>query len=206
MSLFTQHPYSLTGKTVSSLVARWAQPNGVRSVQRGTIIIANGAASNTGTITAVNTGSSYVSLLGNQSDDGGNYGTATVVSGIFPAVALTNATTVTVTRSGTPASTLPVSFNVIEYYPGTVRSIQSGTITIALGTLTNTATITSVTTNKAFMPWQGFINSYASTFDTTNPTRVCPTLVLTNATTVTASVFAATLADLIVSYTVVEFW
>jgi hypothetical protein len=82
--------------------------------------------------------------------------------------------------------------------PSVVNSIQRGTITVSGSS--NTATITSVTTSKAFLTFLGF------TFDTNdaNPSRWFTKTVLTNSTTVTADRSNGAAGAAIVSYEVVE--
>ena len=83
--------------------------SGIKSVQRGTITINAGAASNTATVTAVDTAKSVLSLLG--------WTASANVSTSGPGrLALTNATTITATRSGSPADTAVYSYELVEYY------------------------------------------------------------------------------------------
>lgn len=85
-----------------------------------------------------------------------------------------------------------------------IKLIQPGTITIANGVNTNTATITSVDTAKAFVVFGG--TSSAQSGDTTDqPDKWLARLALTNATTVTATRNATVGGDMIVAFTVVEF-
>lgn len=83
----------------------------LKSVQRGAIVISSGSASSTATISAVNHAKSELRFEGMQSNSssapvGTEYGTPT----------LTNATTVTASRSGTPASATTVQWEVSEFY------------------------------------------------------------------------------------------
>lgn len=82
-----------------------------------------------------------------------------------------------------------------------VKSIQRGTITIAAAESSNTATISSVDTNKAFVLYGGHTFSGTSSAFSSLAANV----VLTNATTVTAS-RVGTNNDTILAYTVVEFY
>ena len=83
-------------------------PGVIRSVQRGTIFL-SGVASNTATITVVNTAKSFVNYLGmntNVSDDQ-----------TLPIVSLTNGTTVTATREDAAASGgTTTSYQVVEFF------------------------------------------------------------------------------------------
>lgn len=86
-----------------------------------------------------------------------------------------------------------------------IKSIQSGTISIAVGTKTNTATISSVDLSKAAIIHNGSRGgTNSSTESALN--RVNVTLTLTNSTTLTANSYInVTTTATIVSYTIVEF-
>lgn len=87
-------------------------------------------------------------------------------------------------------------------YGSGIRSVQKGTITIANANTSNTATISSVNTAKAFVLFGG----HTGTDATYSLSQGVPKLDLTNATTVTANRDAqAATQSLTVSYTVVEF-
>lgn len=166
----------------------------IKTVQRGTITLA-GVASNTATITAVDTSNAYVVLLGYTHSD-----TAGQAADHWVRIALTNSTTVTATRIGT-AGTVVVSFEVVEFLPGRVRSIQPVSISLASVT-TNTATLgtTLLSTAKAYIAWGG---------STATPAALVPEsswcdLVLTNTTTVTAN-RNTNAGGAVVNGTVVEF-
>lgn len=64
-----------------------------------------------------------------------------------------------------------------------ISSIQRGTITIAAGATTGTATISSVTTSRAFL----IICGYTTDNTSENGAEVMPRITLTNATTITAT-------------------
>jgi len=82
-------------------------PGSIKSIQRGTITIANSSTSNTATITAVVTAKSIISLLGTSS-------TETSAANLLARVELTNTTTVTATRGGTTGS-VTVRYLAVEY-------------------------------------------------------------------------------------------
>jgi hypothetical protein len=172
-------------------VSQWLTGGGgrVKSIQRGTITIASGAAANTATITAVDTANTVLRWLGHtstiQQDDNG-----------YARIALTNATTITATRASNPAGDCVVSYEVIEYVPGAIRSIQRGTITVSADP--TDAVITSVTTSKAQVDYLGF-SFNATTADLT----VLPMLSLLSATAVRANEF--TIGG-VVGYQVVEWY
>lgn len=149
-------------------------PSLIKSIQRGTITV-TGSASGTATITAVNMNSSRLRLLWNTTTSGAN------ITGAFM-IELTNATTVTATCRTDNGQTSVVGFEVTEYMPGVIRSVQRSTITIAALATSNTATITAVNTAKSELEWLGQ-HSDEATQNADGYSR----LELTNATTVTAS-------------------
>lgn len=103
----------------------------VKNVYRDTITIAGGSTSNTKTIAKVDVYNSRVRFLGCSTNDG------TSSEG---RVGLTNETTVTATRAGNTNSTV-VSFEVTEYWPGVIKSVQRGVITVGAGAGSGTATL-----------------------------------------------------------------
>lgn len=82
-------------------------PGSIKSIQRGTITIANSSTSNTATITSVDTAKSILFLLGAES-------TETSVANTNVRLALTNATTVTMSRGGSTGS-VTGGYQVVEY-------------------------------------------------------------------------------------------
>lgn len=81
-----------------------------------------------------------------------------------------------------------------------VKSVQAGTIVIASGTASNTATITGVSLANSMIFMLG-----REIDTTTGPNNHCAHLVLTNATTITATRQATGASGLTVGYVVVEF-
>jgi len=171
------------------------RPLQIKSIQRGTITLTS-VASNTATITSVTTANAYVAYIGHRDSDtvGNNADNWTRLD-------LTNATTVTATRAGT-TGTVIVSFEVIEYYTGRLRSLQTVSISITNGNTSNTATLgtTLQSTAKAIIIWAG---------NSSSPTAIAPdsgwvNLVLTNTTTVTAT-RTGSAGTVVVNATVVEF-
>jgi hypothetical protein len=153
-------------------------PSLVKSIQRGTIVL-SGVTSNTATIAAVNLLDAELVFLGSTydtdaSDNDNNYECR---------VELTNATTVTAARVGAGGS-VTVSYEVIQYVPGVIRSVQRGTIAVS-GVTSNTATVTSVNTAKSRLTSLGSAASSGSPAGLGG--RFKANLVLTNATTITAS-------------------
>ena len=86
-------------------------------------------------------------------------------------------------------------------YGGGIKSIQQGTITVAAATSSNTATISSVATAKAFVLLNGFTFNFNA-----SAANHFSRVELTNATTVTATRNSAdNTYSTTVAYTVVEF-
>lgn len=182
----------------SGMVALWGASSLIASVQRGTITIATGSTSNTATITSVDTTRAIVTYGGEQyqnSVDQRNYVDCHVV--------LTNGTTVTVTRNnsgGAGTATPAIAYEVIEFMPGVLRSLQRGTITCGGAQASNTATITAVNTATSII-----INGRSLTSSGGDNTSEMGTIVLTNGTTVTLARNGST-AGLTAPYQVMEFY
>ena len=174
----------------------------IKSIQRGTISIGTGQSSNTATITAVDTNNAYVEFggfggdVGQLASSGLNKGPVTLY--------LTNSTTVTAQRDTTGTTdAVTVPYQVIEYYPGFLKSVQRGTITLA-GVASNTATITSVDTAKSYVIFGGWRRDETSAYTANAQSRWWPWLVLTNGTTVTANFTSAPTGNVIMPYQVIE--
>lgn len=156
----------------SGMVSLWGASSLIESIQRGTIAITNGTATNTATITAVDMSRARLRLIGYTINSGDTN------NRLAPRMAFVNATTISLTVNSNSIGTIVTgSFEVTQYYPGVVRSIQRGTMTGGA-----TAAITAVTTAKTELDWFGALGSDANT----NISSVAM-VVLTNATTVTAT-------------------
>lgn len=169
----------------------------LRSIQRGTITLADGQTTNTATITAVTTSRAYVRWLG--------FDVAAPVNSQAEArctVALTDSTTVTATRGAgaAGAAALIVSYEVVEFSAGLFRSIQTGTVTIANTATSGTATVTAVVTAKTALSLDGWRDDDAVGLSQ----NVYAHIVLTNSTTVTATRIG-TAGTLIAAFTLLEF-
>lgn len=164
------------------------------SIQAFEITIGTGAASNTATITSVDTTKSVIFF--------GGYTTTDTAAGSTSCVRgeLTNATTVTAYRNASSAtSTCTLRGTVVEFASSAITSIQTGTITLT-GATSNTATISSVDTTKSVV----FFLGNTSTHSTTSPRINCCRVSLTNATTVTCSRDTNS-SNVTAGYAVVEF-
>ena len=167
---------------------------GIARIQRGTITIASASTSNTATIAAVDLSRTRVVLLG-MTDEGSD----TTVQKTSMRVALTNATTVTATVDAAGAGNRIVSFEVVEYVAGSIRSVQRGTINTGTSA-SGTATITVVNTARTTLDYLGFTSPYSGA---AVPGHSQCRLVLTNATTVTATGLG-NLGERTIGYQVVE--
>lgn len=162
------------------------------SVQRGEVAIASGTASNTATITAVNTGRSMV-LVSTRSSDTTDTENNGMVLG-----SLSDTTTVLVERATSPAITATVRYEVVEFSLVSSVSVQTGEIALGLGDSSQTAAISSVATGRAWV-----YCSWGALTDGLQQTAVgCE---LTDATTVTAYRHNASAYSNRVRYFVVEF-
>lgn len=169
-------------------------PSLIKSIQRGTIVIAGGTSSNTATLsTAV--------VLANSLLTWGSQGLNTsgqVDAQMFTArITLTNTTTVTATRGGTTEA-LTVPYEVIEFWPGVLKSVQRGTV------VTGTpATITAVNTAKSMLSYLGCVGATSTGGEWGSWQGY---LVLTNSTTVTATEGGGNTTHITAGYQVAEFY
>jgi hypothetical protein len=169
----------------------WARA--MKSVQYFSITITAGNTSNTATLSpAVVADNSILLWLGQNFDQ-----TNTNNDNSNGSLAFTNGTTITATRVGT-GDILTVKGVVVEFYPGVVKTVQAGTITVTTST---TATLgTAVNTAKSIVFHLGNTST-----DTSGASSVEETaLTLTDSTTVTAT-RGVNSTTAVVSYRVVEF-
>lgn len=172
----------------SSFIGRG--PGQIKSIQRGTIAI-TGATSNTDVITAVDTTNSVLRKIGQTYN-----ATADTTDKVACRLTFTSATVITANVNTSPgAQTVTVSYEVIEFYPGIIKSIQRGTIALT-GTLT--AVITAVDTTKSWVDHLGETYTGASIFN-----DATARLTLTNTVTVTG---ASQENGVTVGFQVVEFY
>ena len=182
-------------QAMGGMVSLWGASSLIKSIQRGTIVIAAASASNTATIAAVATENTVVRWLGISYDTDG----AVDERSAWAYLSLTNATTVTATRGATTGAAT-VSYEVTEFLPGVIRSVQRGTIFMSAAA-SNTATITSVDTAKSMAYYNGTQSGDGFGYSSRYLIRV----VLTNATTVTATRGNAT-NNMTMAYQVTEFF
>jgi hypothetical protein len=182
----------LTGAGVDAMVQSWGQQSRIKSIQRGTITMAAASISQTATITAVAMENSVLLWGGTQSDSGGAADTNCV------RLTFTNSTTITANCNANSLNDRLIAYQVIEYHPGVIRSIQRGTISTS--SPTDTATITAVDMNKSQVFGLGWTTSTAGTA----PATGMASWSLTNATTVTFASIAS--HSRVVGYQVTEFY
>jgi len=183
---------------MGGMVGLWGANSLVESVQRGTITVGGSGATNTVTITAVDLSRTAL-IWGNVSAPNV---LANGVTASTARVALTNATTITATQDGSGTSvdqTIP--YQVVQFRPGVVRSVQRGTCAI-----NTTATIAAVTPEKAWLNFLGISTNNGAAFNGTDPGTYKTRMVLTNATTVTQTTGTSAGQTVTASFEVVEFY
>lgn len=162
-------------------------------VQHFAITIASGATTGTATINAVGSGAFIIY-------GGLNTAVAANSSEMFGYLTLTNSTTITATRVTSVASAIIITGCIIDAdTTNLIKSVQSGTITIANTTSSGTASISAVTNSNTATHLMG----WGSTNTTINPTNEYPILTLSG-TTVTATRIG-TSGTLTVAYEIIEF-
>ena len=171
-------------------MADW--PGLIKSIQRGTIILSPTEASITATITEVDMQNSSLRFCGVRTD-------STAIGAGHANLVLTNSTTITATRIVT-TNTVVVNYELVEFYPGFIKSVQRGTITLVAADQTETAAVTEVNMNKSFVHNLGVSSSALGTFDMT----LC-NLTLTNSTTITAQ-RSGTTPEVIISYELIQLY
>jgi hypothetical protein len=144
-------------------------------IQQVSITIANGSATGTATITAVGSGA-HIIYQGETTTD-----STTAVSSLAR-IELTSSTTVTATRNTASTDTITINAVIIDGdTTNLIKTVQSGTITIASGSTSATASISAVTNNNTATAWLGESSTTAA-----NINRQCTNISL-SVTTVTAS-------------------
>lgn len=154
---------------MGGMVSMWGQSSLIRSIQYGTTSFIG--TSGTATITAVDTNNACLFFLGCQSADTADG------AGWTGSCVLTNGTTVTTTYQSSNGYTRILSFCVVEFQPGVIKSRQTFTIN-CVSAASATTTITAVDVTKSQILFGG-MQLYGAAM--TQPGRVT----LTNATTVT---------------------
>jgi len=164
----------------------------INSIQQVSITIASGSTSNTATITGVGS-NAFIIYQGQTTSQTSTNNSQTAL------VQLTNSTTVTATRNASNSDTVTINAVVIDPASSLVSGVRQGTISITSTSMSNTATISSVTTSRSAV---FFLGSYSSV---SNPTSFQCGVTLTNSTTVTAFRNSGDSGTSVVGYVVVEF-
>lgn len=188
-----RRPRSFIGPSgMAGMVGLWGQSSLIKSIQRG-IITDAAVGSGTATITSVVMENSVLRFLGYNNNNG-----AGAPASSSTRLAFTNSTTITATRSGAAGATAITAFEVVEYLPGVIKSIQRGSFTIA-SAASATSAITEVNTNKTELHFLG-----AQCGDNLDTYYVY--LSLTNSTTITGTRVNATATGSVVGFQAVEFF
>lgn len=157
-------------------VQQWGAGSIIASVQRGVLDLGSGNTTNTATINAVDTSRSVTFNNGLHDSPG-----SAAVSQVNVRLALTNSTTLTVTSFQSAGAGRNTDWQVIQFIPGVLKSIQRGTLAVTTST-TGTATITSVNTSRSLLSHLSFSNEYTGAAVAGNGMGY---ITLTNATTIT---------------------
>lgn len=134
---------------MAGMVSLWGASSLIKSVQAGTLQNAGGV-TNTATINAVVPENSMLicSFLTQA-------GTASDMRNAFAHLALTNATTLTLTINANAGYFTTIGYIVVEFMPGVVKSIQRILVTLPNPSSGATGAITEVNTSKAWLNYLG---------------------------------------------------
>lgn len=183
---------SSTGTTTVSYVVVTFASAAIQSIQQ-LVKSGTGAATETSVISSVTTGNVLIA-------NGGMKTNSDTFTRQYH-FALTDATTISYTRTSGISGTSPVFYcSVIEFKTGVLKSLQRGLIVLS-SVSSNTATVTAVTTANSFCNYLNFKSGAA----TSAPDTAYHKISLTNSTTVTATRNTAGATDSTISYEVVEF-
>jgi len=169
----------------------------INSIQRGSITLTAGETTEIATINSVNTTACIVLY-------GGITNSWNAESNFYRGLInleITDSTTVTATRQNGTASSATVSWQVVEFSTSGIRSIQSGTIIVASGTVTNTGSLSpEVDTSKAILFYNGHFSDYGT------PNAQMGQVELTDSATVTVNRAAnATSGSVTLKWSLIEF-
>lgn len=161
------------------------------------ITIAAGATSGTATIAAVDATRTSLHRQGNTITDATGEGRTQLAD-----ITLTNSTTVTATRGVSDATdSVTVYATLVEWSSSAVSRVQYGTVTIASGSSSGTASISSVNTSATGLTHCGQRTTQTGT---TFGVNFSARITLTNDTTVTAS-RSGTSGALTVGFCIIEY-
>jgi hypothetical protein len=126
-------------------------PSVIKSIQRGSVDL-TGVSTNTTAITAVDLTASVLKYLNYNTPFQGAINEGRKSINYKPRLFFSSATAVGAIK-GNASSVATVYFEVIEFYPAFIKSIQRGVITTAGGS--GSTAITSVNTAKTMVDWLG---------------------------------------------------
>ncbi|HCA51597.1 MAG TPA: hypothetical protein DEP24_00775 [Mycobacterium sp.] len=136
---------------MGGMVGLWGASSMIRSVQYGTVAFGGADVSKTTTITSVDVNNSLLyPLENNEASTASN-----TTDGAWVGLSVTNATTITGTRSATNAVANTAGFVIVEYAPGVLKSVQRGVKTINGSGNPYSVTITAVDPAKAVFSFTG---------------------------------------------------
>lgn len=179
---------------MGGLVSMWATNSLVQSVQRGTTTVASGSAGTNTAITQVDLANAIIVFTGQ------TFGSNNIAwNSATGYLRITSNVQVTVNRvASAGAGSLVTYWEVIEFAPGVVKSIQRGTVTS-----NGTTAITEVNTAKSQLYYLGWLGTDATTG--ANQTVEVPRIALASSTSVACSNGNGDAAST-VSFAVVEFF
>jgi len=161
---------------MGGMVGLWGASSLIKSIQRGSISIGPGVDNSTTTISSVDMANTTLAWLGSIYNGGADVSQQNYLGRIT----LTNATTITAQRQAL-SNTITIGYEVVEYLPGAMKSIQRGTATMTNTFTSGTATVTGVNTAKSFFVFGGVQAQPNTGYGIDTTARVT----LTNGTTVT---------------------
>jgi len=175
---------------MGGMVGLWGANSLIKSVQRGTLGL-GGASSASVTVSAVAPENSVLRYLGSTSDFAGANASAASAR-----IELASATSITAYNPG--GTTVYVTWELLEYLPGIVKSVQRGTLADA-ATGAAAVTINAVNLAKTALHFLGFTTNVADT-------RTNPRMSMNDATTVVIWVGGAGVGTNNCGYQVVEYY
>lgn len=156
----------------------------IKSVQRGTF--SSPATGATATLQRVVPANCLIGYGGVDTNGGG--GAQSTI-----ALTITNETTLTITTGSGTLGVVP--WQVIEFHPGVLKRVQSGTASLNAG-----ATINAVDLNRTWLVWNGFA-AFAPAIDFRSSIEIH----LSSPTAITSTCFAGSGETVTARFTVAEF-
>lgn len=166
----------------------------ISSMQRGLVTIAADVTTGTATVTAVDLANTVIRL-------NGYIGNNVTIEEQLSRIDLTNSTTITFTRDTAGSVTSIAAFNLKEYKPGIIKSIQSGTITKSFSNFLDNLSVTSVDLNKSELIHLGSTSTDATN---TNYPRAFTHIQMTSSTNIRVTV-AQNNTEVVTGWMLVEY-